>query len=374
LDRLVQIYGDSANNPAGYLRIGGFAMQVCRSHAVRMRTAQHCTIAKCAITNTGYTGVAVEGSCSDVRVVGNDIAYIGTGGIVHHGRDSVISNNHLHDTGVIRNNFNRAIEVGGRANIVCHNLIHDVPAWGISFGGHDNIFEYNEIHHTGLEGLPGAIYAIDRGTGWPNPAPNDPPAISGTIIRFNKFTDAVGYGMSAPGEWGPNPGFGIWLDDYVSTTTIYGNILVRDQKGGIIIHGGNENIVENNIMGAGIPSTLNHIKPGDEVCNNRILRNIVYYPNADPHLLRHYGYTVKTVTETSSSSAAIPVFLCGWSSVQAAVAQSDYNLFFPIRGADVRALLTFRGVGEAFFGPWADAPVEDRFAWWQTFCKFNNSG
>ncbi len=119
-------------------------------------------------------------------------------------------------------------------------------------------------------------------------------------------------------------------------------------------------------MGAGIPSTWNHWRTGEEPCNNRVVRNIIYYANPDPYLLERYGWTVKGVTESASSSARSPVFFCGWSSVKAACTESDHNLFFPIRGDLVDALLYYRGAGTAWRGPWADAPVEDRFAWWRS--------
>jgi len=176
----------------------------------------------------------------------------------------------------------------------------------------------------------------------------------------------VGYGMVAPGQWSANVGQGLFLDDFVSKTASYGNILVRNKQCGVLIHGGADNVVENNIMGAGIPSTYNHIRPEDELCNNRIIRNIVYYANADPRLVLLYGWTVKGVTETASTSAAVPVFLCGWSSVKAAVAESDHNLFYPISGQEIRTLLVYRGVNQDFFGPWAQSPVEDRFTWWRS--------
>ena len=359
LDRVIQMKGETAKHGyVRYVRIRGFAIQVCRGDAVFIKAAEHCAVVKCTITNTGDDGLVLGSPASHNRVAGNDIAYIGSRGILLHGRENAASNNHLHDVGVIRNFFNHAIQVAGRANVVSHNLIHDVPAWGITFSGHGNIIEYNEIHHFGLEtNLSGGIYAY---------ALRNPKAVGDTVIRFNNISDAVGYGMVSPGQWGSNPNCGIWLDDMISKTTIYGNILIRNKKCGILIHGGKDNIIENNIMAAGIPSTMNHIRPGAEPCRNRILRNIVYYANADPWLLHQYGWTVKGVTQFASSSAAAPVFLCGWSSVKPAVAESDYNVFFPIRGEQIESLLYFRGADKTLTtGAWADRPVADRFAWWR---------
>ncbi len=364
LDRIIQV-GDEAdtNSYVRYLRIGGFSIQVCQGRAMDVRAAQHCTIAKCTITNTGENGILVGMFCTDNRVVGNDIAHIGRWAIAVYGRHNLISNNHLHDTGIISKDFNRAVQLAGRGNIMSHNLIHDLPGFGMTFHGHDLVIEYNDFHHFGLEtNLAGAIYAISRHS-VDRP---DPTLVGGNILRFNKITDSVGYGMVSSREWGTYGGSGIWLDDWVSNTTIYGNILVRNKHCGVNIHGGTNNIVENNIMGAGIPSTYNHIRPGDELCNNRIVRNIVYYANADPRLRLQIGWLAKSIIETVASSAAAPAFLCGWSSVKAAVSESDYNVLFPMRGVAVDTMLYFDGAGQAWRGPWADAPVEDRFAWWRS--------
>ena len=359
LDTLIRINGDDSNNPVQHLRIGGFALQACRGTAMTLQSAQHCTIAKCTITNTREDGIVLHSHANDNRVVGNDIAYIGRTGITVSGRENLVSNNHLHDTGCITNSFNRAITISGRANVASYNLIHDVPAWGIVFGGYDNIIEYNDVHHYGLcTNLSGGIYA------WQSPK-STTRNHGGIIIRFNNFSDAVGHGMISPGQWGPNPGWGIWLDDMISNTTVYGNILVRNKHGGIQLHGGTDNVFENNIMGAAIPSTSNHIRPGEELCHNKIFRNIVYYANADPRLVLQYGWTVKGITETDACAAATPLFFCGWSSVKAAVSESDHNLLFPITGEVVPALLYYRDVGKVLTGSWAQEPVGDRFAWWR---------
>ncbi len=358
LDGVIQIKGTSADSGrVEHLRIAGFAIRACRATAVRIEAARHCTIAKCIITNTGADGIAVAGRSSKIRLVGNDLAHIGSVGIRAAGQDILVSNNHLHDVGDIDNHFNHAIRISGKSNVASHNLIHDVPAWGIVFHGHGNIMEYNDIHHFGLStNLAGGIYAY---------ALKNPETVGDTTIRFNKITDATGYGMIGPGQWRRNPGWALWLDDMISNTTIFGNIMVRNMLGGVQLHGGKNNVFENNIMGAGLPSTMNHIRPGAEPCNNKIARNIIYYSNVYPRLLLRYGWTVKGFTKSETNIAATPVFLCGWSSVKTAVSASDHNLFFPIRGKNVDALLYFRGADASFRGPWADAPVADRVAWWR---------
>jgi hypothetical protein len=288
-------------------------------------------------------------------VLGNDIAHTGASAIGISGQKNLAANNYIHDIGEIYGGT--GVSVGGRENTIAHNLVHDVPALGMGFSGYGNIIEYNEIHHFGMNtNLSGGVYSHSQ---------ERENAAKGTVLRFNKISDAVGWGMSSPGQWRANPGWGIWLDDWISETTIYGNILVRNVFGGIQVHGGVRNLIENNIMGAGIPSTVNHIRPGTEPCDNKILRNIVYYTNHNPLLARQFGWTVRNVAQDSPSFGAAPVFLCGWSSASAAVSLSDYNLFFPVQGKDAEALVYFRGANKAFPNTGKDKPVEDRFAWWR---------
>ncbi|MCL5097411.1 MAG: right-handed parallel beta-helix repeat-containing protein [Candidatus Omnitrophica bacterium] len=362
VETLIDIHGDTAQGKnASHLEVRGFILEDCRGPAVRLAAADHCALTKCIIRNVGYPREAVlVNSANDNRLAGNDIYDTGSGGIAINGDRNQVSNNAIHDIGVSLK-LSPAITVAGCSNFISHNLVHDVPNRGIDFTGHDNVIEYNEIHHFGLESnVPGGIYAY---------AKDHPEIITGTIIRYNKITDAVGYGMmsfgDSVGQWGPNQGFGIWLDDMVSDTTIFGNILVRNRGGGVVIHGGANNLVENNILGAGISGDINHLRPDRTPCNNRILRNIVYYANADPHMLWLYGWTQQAKARAARGDA-IPVFFCGWSFVAAAATLSDYNLLYPIHGKTIEYLYCFRGMSrDLVTGEWVNPPVTDRFAWWR---------
>lgn len=362
VDAVIEIKGDAARKAyVQYLEIRGFTIGACRGTAVSMDAVQHCTIAKNTIMHVGQ-GVWLGSQSEYNRVVGNDVADVGSGAVEVGGSHNTVSNNHIHDVGVLSRGSS-PLGIAGQANVISHNLLHDVPSLGINFGGGDHVVEYNDIHHFGLEtNVPGGIYSYG--------SKEQPDSIGGVIIRFNKISDGVGYGMmSHPGQevgkWGPNFGVGVWLDDWVSRTTVYGNILVRNRGVGVVIHGGTDNVVENNIMGTGISAGINHLRPGPEPCNNKFVRNIVYYANTDPKSLWLYGWT-REAEARAVRGDAIPVSICGWTIEKAAVSESDYNLLFPIRGKDVDALYCFRGAAPGLVaGPWIDAPVSDRFVWWR---------
>jgi parallel beta-helix repeat protein len=76
---------------------------------------------------------------------------------------------------------------------------------------------------------------------------------------------------------------GIYLDDYSSGVVVRGNLVARHQWGGMSIHGGRNNIVDNNIfVDGGVHQAW--YDPIDDFCvNNSFTRNIVTYraPGAD---------------------------------------------------------------------------------------------
>jgi hypothetical protein len=114
--------------------------------------------------------------------------------------------------------------VGLRAS---HNLIEDHPHCAIFFTGNDHLIEFNEIRHIALEtGDVGAIYA---GRDY---------SYRGNRIRYNFVHHTGGVGMGS---------MGIYMDDCVSGTEIYGNIFYKVQRAAFL-GGGRDHQVINNIF------------------------------------------------------------------------------------------------------------------------------
>lgn len=252
---LVRLLG-SREAPVRHVRIEDLRLEGTTGHAVELQAASDCTLRACEITRTGGDGVWLHEGSSRNRIAGCDIAWTGTAAIRLLGsrnvardrddclQDNVIENNHLHHVGMSRN-AGGAVDihpyVGGnitRGNIVRRNRIHDAPRKGIMFGG-SNLVEGNHVHHVNLEQSDtGSIGLCTRDL-----------HERGSIVRHNYLHDSGGYEMRKPGQWAfPSYCWGIYLDDWTSGVTLYGNVVVGSALGAFHVHGGVANVIENNLF------------------------------------------------------------------------------------------------------------------------------
>jgi hypothetical protein len=249
------------------------------------------------VYHVGRTGISISGGDRKTLVAARNYA----------------TNNYVHHVGVYEKQI-AGISVRGVGNSVSHNLIHDGPRWGIVFGGNDHIIEYNHVRHVNLETCDtGGIYICARD--WTQ---------RGTIIQYNIFHDTLGYGRQN-GKWvSPYYAWGIYIDDWSSGIRIFGNITYRTPYGGVDIHGGRDNEIENNIFiegthhqamyqaipesHASVPNMLNLLRQANytkyaglknmqnptRMSNNTFYRNIIYYSKPDSILYRLMGYDFDT--------------------------------------------------------------------------------
>ncbi len=231
-----------------HVTVQGLGFEVCDGTAVRIDNAEDCRLAGCAIRNVGEysgSGVAVTGG-RNTGVVGCDLGEIGQHGSSLAGGDIVTrtpagnfaENNHIWRTGVFYKQ-GTGIVVGGVGNRVSRNTIHDLPRFAIQAGGADHVIELNHLYQLCEETTDtGAIYcgAMDwRST-------------QGFVIRHNFIHDVIGRGR-VDGEWrAPYYAWGIYLDWSASGTHTYGNIVARAPRGGLHLHDGRDNLIENNII------------------------------------------------------------------------------------------------------------------------------
>jgi hypothetical protein len=139
------------------------------------------------------------------------------------------------------------------------------------------VVEYNDIRDTNQETSDtGAIEVY--GGGKKN---------TGNILRYNSIINALGCKMSHLGEFmTPFYSWGIYLDDWASDVTVFGNLIVGNVCGGVNMHGGWDNLIENNIMvnGADRQMSLSPIfsdLTSDTLRDNVIRRNVVAYTKTD---------------------------------------------------------------------------------------------
>lgn len=242
--------------------IEGLTIEVARTHGVRMDGTERCTVAKCVIGHTGASpeiggwgpwedcaGVGIFGGHHN-RVIGCDISDVGSHGVKLRGgdhetlepSDNAAENCVIHHTGVIWKQ-GCGVRMEGVGNRFSRNLVHHCPRFAVIFGGNNQVIELNHLHTLNLETCDtGATYTGGR----------DGLSPRGSIQRFNYIHDIGGYGREN-GKWAsPVFSWGIYLDDLASGVEVYGNIVVGARRGGIHVHNGRDNTLENNLLLDGI--------------------------------------------------------------------------------------------------------------------------
>jgi hypothetical protein len=329
---LIVVKGDRANQTfAQHLQFDGFELGETGGSAVILDAAAHCKVTACTVSNTGGVGIYLTGGAHHNRVAGCDIHHCRAQGIVLNGRrdwshsldgklsHNVITNNHVYQIGDGGNAW-AAIQInpgcGGNCthdNVISHNLVHDTPRQGIRFDGMRNIVEYNRVHHTNQEQSDtGAIGMGSRDI-----------YERGSIVRYNYVSDTGGYNMVKPGVWEyPHYCWGIYLDDYTSGVHVYGNLCVRTYRGGVMVHGGQDNIIENNIIVDGTASQL-QLAPIDSLTSGRTKG----HPDTSMWLMT--GTVIRH--NIFRYDAANAYYILG-KKYEQCLAECDRNLFWPGKG------------------------------------------
>jgi hypothetical protein len=212
----------------------GLMLEATRGSAVQIQGGASNRITACLIKNIGNYGVTIAGGTGH-GVQACDIFDTGDGGVSMDGGDRqtlrpgghFVENCHFARQGRWSKCCVPAILIGGVGQRASHNLIHDHPHCAILFNGNDHLVEFNEIHHIALEtGDVGAIYTGRDYT------------FRGNRIRYNFVHHTGGVGMGS---------MGIYMDDCVSGTEIFGNIFYKVQRAAFL-GGGRDHQVLNNIF------------------------------------------------------------------------------------------------------------------------------
>ena len=215
--------------------------------AILIRGGDHCLLAGCTIRRFAGNGVDIQGGVSH-GLLSCDIHSLGRGGVVLSAGDRkrltpanhFVENCHIYDLSRLDRTYTPAILCGGVGHRIAHNLLHDVPSSAMRVNGNDHRVELNEIARVVLESDDqGGVDMFGN------------PTFRGNEFRFNYFHHI--------GSWRdpsnhPDCGqAGIRLDDMISGTLVYGNIFRRCAAGklgfgGVQVHGGKDNIVDNNLF------------------------------------------------------------------------------------------------------------------------------
>ena len=134
--------------------------------------ARDCTIQGCRFVNTSGTGLRLDLTCLDNRVIDNEVAHTGGVGILLAGygpgtkdvnKRNAVSNNWVHHVGEIYWASPAIMVWQSGENQVTHNLIHNTPYSGITVSGRtgwtsetEDTFRAREVDLPAYNSLPSA--------------------------------------------------------------------------------------------------------------------------------------------------------------------------------------------------------------------------
>lgn len=218
-----------------HFSLEGFTLEHGRGRGLVVTGGEHCQVAGCTFRELGGEALVIAGG-SDHRVVSCDFHDLANGAIRVNGGDRVtltpshheILNNHIHDYSQWLRTGQYGIQIDGVGQHVAHNFIHDAPFEGMYLRGNDHLVEFNEVCRVCTEsGDAGALHT-GRDYTW-----------QGNVIRYNYWHDLKGTGRITATA--------VYLDDFASGFTVYGNVFYRASRG-IRIGGGRDNLVANNLF------------------------------------------------------------------------------------------------------------------------------
>ncbi|MCC7264320.1 MAG: right-handed parallel beta-helix repeat-containing protein [Candidatus Latescibacteria bacterium] len=281
--------------------------------AVRLKDAEHCAIENCHFDQVGGNAVYLEGHNSRNRIRGNHIAGAGANGVtligtrLKHPRFNEVSHNYIHHCGVF-NKYTAGIFAGmSDGNQLNHNQIEHLPHHAINLGNNPwgrNFVEYNQIRWVDEEVADST--AINC---WMEDPPEPGVQRCGHLIRFNYIADIYGCEVSE-GHVGRSqrmPTSGIYLDNYSSNCTVYGNLILRCTHAGILVHAGKNNLIENNLLidcPEGIRfqdyvSGMEYWQPmRGFMTGNRVRRNLCCHLSGGGLLLALHAWTDRVLAES----------------------------------------------------------------------------
>lgn len=224
---------------AEHVILAGLTIEDGRGDGIHVRGGAHCVIAGCTLQRLGGDAVVVQGGrqhtvfgctmhtlgCGGARVAGGDRATLSAAG-------HVIENCFVADIARLKRTYAPAVHLDGCGNRIAHNHFERIPSSAMRVEGNDHLIELNVIRHVVQESDDqGGIDMFGN------------PLYRGVVIRWNRWSDITG---------GTHCGAaGVRLDDMISGVTVHGNVFERCGAvlfGGVQIHGGKENVVDNNLF------------------------------------------------------------------------------------------------------------------------------
>ncbi len=222
------------------LAFQGLVFQYGQQNGLVLERCVNAVVAGCEIRRLGGTALTALGS-ANLKVYGNLLHTLGHTGMRVSGGNRknltpgrlLIENNEVRDFGRLSRTYNPALLLEGCGARVAHNWFHRAPSSAMRIEGNEHLIEYNQVDHVVQE-------SDDQG----GLDMYGDPSYRGVIIRFNRWQD-IGGGEAPCGQ------AGVRFDDAISGLLVYGNLFERCSRGtfgGVQIHGGHNNIIDNNLF------------------------------------------------------------------------------------------------------------------------------
>ncbi len=221
-----------------YVKFKGIAFEGSRMSGLDASDVKMFQVEGCTFRNMGNYGAQLTGESSGF--LSCDIVNTGAGGIILTGGDRktltpgkcFVENCDIS----LYNNWERTyrpgIHIMGVGNRLTRNRIHESPHMAILLHGNNHTVEYNEVFRVCLDTRDAGAFYMGRDF-----------TELGNVIQFNYFHDN--------GKLGDTQA--VYLDDWASGTTVYGNVIVNSGRA-VMVGGGRDNRIENNILVDGNPA------------------------------------------------------------------------------------------------------------------------
>lgn len=210
-----------------------------RRSAVGVSGSENVNIEDVKAFRFGSDAVHVNSS-HDVKISGCHFGTLGHSGMRIYGGDRktltnsgyVVTNTVVRDISLFQHTYEPAIWFSGCGLVVSHCDFSVCPSSALNLGGNDIIVEYNYFHDLVQESDDQGGIDIFYNYSY-----------RGIVVRYNLWENILGGSLHGSA--------GVRFDDMISGQEVYGNIFKNVggvHFGGVQIHGGKDNIVDNNVF------------------------------------------------------------------------------------------------------------------------------